>query len=439
MDIKELEKEIQDVYLLNDKGIIRIILATVLANKLGLSSKPVWLLILAGSSSGKTALLQTLEKIGDWIIPVDTLTTNTFASGLARSEEVSLLWKANNGILVFKDFTTLTSMNEEGLRELMGQFRAIYDGSFDKKTGNGQDVKWVGRIGVIAGGTIAVQRKMRQFSEQGERFINYIIKAPDSKEMTRRAVKNQRKLKEKEEYLAEVVASFINTKLLEVQDDDLKIPEDIENEIIEVADFCTLARSPVILDKRTGKIEFVPEREMPSRVAIMLTNIAISLMMISNEKELSRENALILYKTAMDSIPVERRMILRLLAQYRGSTTKNLAVKLNYPTGPILSWLGQLNARNLIIRAGTNGTSDVWKIKDEFKNIVLRYEDLQEINEDLQPTEEELMNSGLAEEADSSYYDGDGVDDTILAGIDFKGTEEQLDEQLNFQKKWDEF
>ena len=438
MNIQELEKEIQDVYLLNDKGIIRIILATVLANKLGLSSKPVWLLILAGSSSGKTALLQTLEKIGDWIIPVDTLTTNTFASGLARSEEVSLLWKANNGILVFKDFTTLTSMNEEGLRELMGQFRAIYDGSFDKKTGNGQDVHWYGRVGVIAGGTIAVQRKMRQFSEQGERFINYIITAPDSKEMTRRAVKNQRKLKEKEDYLAEIVGTFINMKLLEAQKEDLKIPEDIENEIVEVADFCTLARSPVILDKRTGKIEFVPEREMPSRVAIMLTNIAIALMILTNEKELSNDNALILYKTAMDSIPVERRMILRLLAQYRGSTTKNLAVKLNYPTGPILSWLGQLNARNLIIRAGTNGTSDVWKIKDEFKKIVLRYEDLQEINEDLQPTEEELMNSGLAEEADSSYYDGDGVDDTILAGIEFKGSEEQLDEKLNFEKLWDD-
>lgn len=419
MKIADLEKEIQDVYLIEDKGIIRIILATIIANKLGLSSKPVWLLILAGSSSGKTALLQTLDKIGDWIIPVDTLTTNTFASGLQRSEEVSLLWKANQGVIVFKDFTTITSMNEEGLREIMGQMRAIYDGSFDKFTGNGADIHWTGKVGILAGGTIATQRKMRQYSEQGERFINYVMKMPDSKEMTRRAIKNQKAMKEKEEYLQMQVATFVNEKISKVQKEELVISKEIEEEMVEVADFCTLARSPVTVDPKTGRVEFVPDREMPPRVAMMLTNIAVALMILCDETELSKENALILYKCAMDSIPVERRIILRLLAQYRGATTKNLAVKLNYPTAPIQSWCNQLNARGIIVRAGTDGTSDVWKIKDVYKKTVLDYEDIVEKNEDLEPTEQELLNNGLTDN-DNGYQDPYINDDErLLNSLDY--------------------
>lgn len=419
MTISELEREIQEVYLIEDKGIIRIILATIIANKLGLSSKPVWLLVLAGSSSGKTALLQTLDRIGDWIIPVDTLTTNTFASGLQRSEEVSLLWKANQGVIVFKDFTTITSMNEEGLREIMGQMRAIYDGSFDKFTGNGADIHWQGKIGMIAGGTIATQRKMRQYSEQGERFINYVMKAPDSKAMTRRAIGNQKGLKEKEEYLQVQVASFVNSRLEKVQKGELTISKDIQEQMVEVADFCTLARSPVTTDPKTGRVEFVPDREMPPRVAMMLTNIAVALMIICDEEELSDGNALILYKSAMDSIPVERRLILRLLAQYRGATTKSLAIKLNYPTAPIQNWCNQLNARGIIIRAGTSGSSDVWKVKDEYKKTLLTYENIVSLDIDLEPSEEELMNNGLTnmdEGFGEAYY---GNDDQYLGGIDY--------------------
>lgn len=434
MTIQELEKEIQDVYLLNDKGIVKIILATVLANRLGLSSKPVWLLILAGSSSGKTALLQTLDKIGDWIFPIDTLTTNTFASGLARSEEVSLLWKANEGVLVFKDFTTITSMNEQGLQEIMGQLRAIYDGSFDKKTGNGLDVHWVGKLGIIAGGTIASQRKMRQFSEQGERFINYILQVPDAKEMTRRAIKNQKSLKDQEKHLQELVADFVNEKIAKYQKKELTIPALIEEEMVQVADFCTLARSPVTVDQRTGNVIFVGDREMPSRMAIMLTNIAMALMIICDEDDLSEENALILYKTAMDSIPVDRRMILRLLAQFNGATTKNLAVKLNYPTEPIRSWCGQLNARGIIHRANTVGASDLWQLKDDYKHIILKYENLQTVNSNLQPTEAELLNAGLDDEGNytDAYME---ADDRFLGQIDY---ELAKDEKINMDKLFDE-
>ncbi len=426
MTIDELEREIKDVYLLNDTGVIRIMLATIIANKISPGGKPVWLMLLAGSSSGKTALLQTLDKIGDWIVTIDTLTTNTFASGLQRSEETSLLWKANHGILVFKDFTTITSMNEEGLKEIMGQLRAIYDGTFDKKTGNNVDTAWHGKIGIIGGGTISVQRKMRQYSENGERFINYIIGQADPIEVTHRAIKNQKNLKEKEDLLAELVGEFVRGKLETAPDETMRIPQDIINEMVEVANFTTLARSPVLTDSKTGQVVFVPDREMPPRVAMMFTNMAMTLMHISNETELSRQNSLILYKCGMDSIPVDRRMILRLLAQFKHATTKNLAIKLNYPTDPIRNWCNQLNALKMITRV-QSGKNDIWTLRPEYKKTVLKYENLIESEQELEPTQEELMMSGLQEE-EQDGYGYDSVDEKLLNEIDIGKSKQLLDE-----------
>lgn len=403
--IEDVEKAIKEVYLLVDEGIIRIVLATVLGNRLGLSDKPIWLLLLAGSSSGKTAIMGIIDKCGPWIVPIDTLTTNTFASGLKRDDEVSLLWKANNGVLVFKDFTTITSMNEEGLREIMGQLRSIYDGEFTKRTGNANDVEWKGKVGIIAGGTIASQRKMRQFSEQGERFINYIINVADPKEITRKAVSNQKHLKEKADELADIVTKFINDKIENVSKEDLDIPLDMKEDMIDVADFATKARSPVTMSKKDPTmVEFVGDREMPPRMAMMLTNIAIALMVISEEKTLSKFNAKILYKTALDSIPVERRIILSVLAKYREATTKSLAQYLNYPTMTIRAWCNQLNALKMIDRSGGGG-GDVWTLKPEYKTVMVKFENIEEEDvaleggEDL-PDEENAYTGGMHKDPD---------------------------------------
>jgi len=427
--IQDVEREINEVYLLVDKGIIRIVIATVLGNRLKLSDKPIWLLILAGSSAGKTSIMDIILKCGNWIIPIDTLTTNTFASGLKRDVETSLLHKANDGILVFKDFTTLTSMNEEGLREIMGQLRGIYDGSFSKKTGNDVDVDWEGKIGIIAGGTGAAARKMRQFSEQGERFINYNLMVADSKQMAIRAMGNVKGLKAMEEGLRTTVANFINQKLGEVKPDNLVIPEELMLQMIDMADFATQARSPVTMDKKDPTVvAFVGEREQPSRMAMMLANLATALMIIDGETTLSEFNASILYKTALDSIPVDRRMCLAVLAQYREANTKAIAIRLHYDTVIVRSWLNQLNSLKMVTRMpgkgkGSGGNMDCWKLNKEYKTVMCKYENIEELDEVLHAKEDD-------DESSSAYIDEakkidpmlDKLDETLM-DFNFKNNE----------------
>ena len=427
LTIEDVEKAINEVYLLVDPGIIRIILATVVANRLKLSDKPVWLLILAGSSSGKSALLDIINECGPWIVPIDSLTTNTFASGLKRDEETSLLHKANDGILVFKDFTTLTSMNEEGLREIMGQLRGIYDGSFNKKTGNNVEVNWKGKIGVIAGGTGAAAQKMRQFSEQGERFINYRINVADSEEMAIRAMENVIDGKEKEARLREIVGRFMNERLDSEDDDGAFISDKLKLKMIRIADFATMARSPVTMDKKNpNMVIFVGDREQPSRFAIQLANMAIGLNIISQDDELSPLNAQILYKTALDSIPVERRMVLSILAEYREASTKSIAHKLHYSTSVVKGWCNQLDSLKMIKRV-SNGTTDIWTLDEEYKTIMCEYENIN--SKDV-----ELEISGVG-------VDGDGEGNAYVPSYQIDDDDELDEEEIqqfnfdNFDKK----
>lgn len=394
--IDEVIEAIKETYIIKDEGVIKLILATVISNRKNKNDKPIWLLLLGGSSSGKTILLALLRRVGKWVIDVDTLSVNTFASGFGGdARDNSLLHKANYGVLVFKDFTTITSMNEEGLREIMGQMRAIYDGKFDRLLGNGKSVNWEGKVGIIAAGTIDVQRRMRYFSQNGERFLNYIPEIGDSVEIGMRAMHNQKDIAEREEALAQIVAKFINQKLEESYNNLRYIPEQLERHIVEVANFCTLARSPVNMNRKNPcVVDYVPEREQPPRMAMMLKNMAVGLMHIDNEDYLSDENAKIIYKVGLDSIPVERKLALMMLAKYRGTTTKNLAIRLNYTTDTVRAWLNQLNALKMVDRiAGSGQGGDRWKLKQEYKDILVEYLDIETEDKDLEVSEEEAENA----------------------------------------------
>jgi len=401
--IEDVEKAVGEVYLMKDTGVIRAVLATVVGNLIDPKTPPIWLILLAGSSSGKTIMLNLLNKLENYIMPVDTLTTNTFASGLKRDEETSLLHKANRKILIFKDLTVLTTMNEEGQREIMGQFRAIYDGSFNKKTGNNADIDWKGKIGVLGAGTIAVQMKMRQYAQNGERFLNYIIDIADPREITMRAMMNQKKLALEEERLAIFVAKFVNQILNAAKNKSGEIPQEIMEEMADVADFCTLARSPVIMNKKNVAIvDYVPEREVGPRMGTMLMHMANALMFISRENYLSNENAKILYKIGLDSIPVDRRLILTLLTRYRSSTTKNIAIKLNYTTETVRAWLNQLNALKMVDRR-KDGQNDVWTLRKQYKIVMNKYVGIEDLDIDLQVSDDEESGSAYADDSATRY------------------------------------
>lgn len=400
---QEVLDEIKKTYIIKDEGIIKLLCATVISNRKNKTDKPIWLMIIQGSSSGKTILTQLFSKCGPWVVEVDTFSTNTLASGFGGDgRDYSLLHKANYGILVFKDFTTILSMNPDGLNEIMGQLRGIYDGKFDRPLGNGKGTTWKGKIGIIAVGTTEVQRKMRYYAQNGERFLNYIPEIADSIELGMRAMKNQKNIEEQENYLADLVSKFINQKLCEEYDESRLVPEELEMNMVEVANFCTLARSPVNMNRKNPCIvDYVPEREQPPRMAMMLKNMAMGLMHIDNDNRLSEENSQIIYKVALDSIPADRKLVLLILAKYRNATTKNLAIRLNLTTETVRAWLVQVNALRMVDRlSGTGRSGDGWELKKNYKEILIEYLDIETEDKELEVSEEEEARNAYADDTD---------------------------------------
>src|SRR3990167_4515917 len=176
-ELKKLQSLFEGVYLIKDQYILKMLLAGVISQRL--PSDPVWFIIVASSSSGKTEFINAISNC-DGVVPLSTLTPKTFVSGvkLAGGKEASLLLNLNkgtdmegDGILAFKDLTSLLSERHEDRSVIMGQLREIYDGKYSKSFGTGQTVDWKGKITIIAGSTYAIHQLKQAYSALGERFL----------------------------------------------------------------------------------------------------------------------------------------------------------------------------------------------------------------------------------------------------------------------------
>ena len=386
--IEDLEAEVDKVLLLKDRGVVRILCASVIANRLDLD--PVWLLLVAASSGGKTELIQAISAF-EWIYQISDLTVNTFASGQKKTgKETSLLLKMNNGIMAFKDFTSILSKEKEARKAIMSQLREIYDGEYTKRTGTGDDITWKGKIGAIAGATEAVYVHLEEMSQMGDRFIMYSIEQPDRLEVARRALRNSHDMLEKRAHLRACFKNFIEHVLTSIAkgQEEIKLAPDAEDQLLLVADFATRARSAVLTDFKTGNINFVPAPEMPMRVTSQLYTLAAAFIAMYKSApglgptspllkgELSFEDYRILYKTAFDSIPKMRRNALYALAKYKGGvSTAGLAVTLELPTPSVAKYLAQVNALSICTRQKKPGAQgDLWVLKEQYRDLMIKLE-----------------------------------------------------------------
>ena len=107
MELHELEQNISKYLVLEDKGIVKLLAATVIANRCP-SFDPTWVFVATSSSGAKSELLLALS-YANGVMPKDDLTSKTFVSGVKRTDKSASLLKRMpaNCILVIKDLTVL--------------------------------------------------------------------------------------------------------------------------------------------------------------------------------------------------------------------------------------------------------------------------------------------------------------------------------------------
>ena len=414
--------DVQDAFdsamLLPDRNLIRLVTAVVVANQL--PGAPVWLMIVAPPSGGKTAILTCLDDLE--FLPgkkvsffISDLTENTLASGFkGGGGEASLLNQVPyGGMLIFKDFTSLLTKRHEARDAIMGQLREVYDRKFDKKTGNNQDVAWKGKLGSLAGVTTAVHEYMVNMAVMGDRYTMYTPAQPDRMELLKfiMAMKLDGDSQEKKMASAkDLLHKYLRRCVTRLKTAKLAMSEANQNHLMEVADFATKVRSGVIVDERRNLVQFVPDVEMPTRLIEQLLSIATVLShMHEIDKErpdLTKNDMNILYKIAFDSIPIKRRWALRALAEHPiGITTAGLAAKVGYETEVAKEWLAQLAALGICTRhPNGRGGADIWQLNQEYREVMYTFDGVEKM-EGVLVDPRLMQDEMLAEEALRDFGD----------------------------------
>lgn len=381
INFSELNNRVMNWYLMKDEGVLKVLMASVIANKL--QGDPVWLFLVAASGGIKTELIQSLNLLPE-IYPLSVLTPQTLLSGMGKKE--SLLFRLNEqgkSILAFKDFTTILQMYYQARNDIMAQLREVYDGSYKKDVGargSENSLHWMGKLGFISGVTPVIDITQGIYSALGERFLQYRIQQPPRKEVTKKVLANTGKMKDIREQFKHSVLSFMSG--INIPDELPRLLDEDTETLINLADFTTLARSPVIRDSYvTREIQYKPESEMPTRFIQQVNLIGIAFMIINNGplEDLDRR---ILHKLSLDSIPQQRRMVLDYMARNSNKNENTeIATELGYPSNTVrriledLATLG-ITERHKPDKSGSNSSdarADKWTLRDDFRELLLKY------------------------------------------------------------------
>jgi len=278
----------------------------------------------------------------------------------------------------------------------LGILRQLYDGTFEKSYGNGILIKWEGKLSLVAGTTTKIYSLLYQFSALGERYLLYNFVQPDRKFTTRKSLKAEAMMeKVAEEEIGNAFKEYL---------DGIKIPETLPvmeesliDDLVDLAEFVTRARSVVERDMRNPKkiIIQVHDLEMPMRFAKQVNAIAYGLKVINGNRDLENEDKNLIYKLALDSIPVMRRICLRNLTHYRTISTAGLAETLQLPTDTVNLALGDLASLGVATRIRVKSNRDEWEIKDEYRALLSKFEKIEVTDQDLE--EETIADSDLIE------------------------------------------
>lgn len=403
ISFEELQRVVGKWMLVADKGIVKLLPAIIIANKL--ERDPIWIFLIGPSGGGKTEFLQSLFDLPE-VYSLSLLTANTFLSGMPGRGDASLLPQIDGKIVAFLDWTNMLAMNKDARAEIMGQLRDIYGGHMKKTFGTGAVRDWNGKIGIIACTTPVIDFTQQANASLGERFIHYRIAMPDRKEVAMRALQNGNHQDEMRKALKNAYYSFMKGIEIPKSEDLPKIPEEVQREIVSVANFSTMARSGVIREFGFKKdVVFVPASEMPTRITQQLNTLAIALMVV-NKGVFVEEDMAIVYKIALDSIPQTNYMVMKEMARGDERSTSEIASSIGYPTSPIRIYLENLALLGVATRvrgadSDQGGNADRWTLDPEFVVILKKYETIRALEVDelpaamdpeLPPLEDPMMN-----------------------------------------------
>jgi hypothetical protein len=346
-----------------DLDALYAVLAAVIANRA--DGDPVWLLIVAPPSSGKTEVIMPLAVLDD-VTVAGTLSPAALLSGTPKAERAAdatgglLRQVGDRGILVNKDFGTVLAMRHETRAEVMQALRDIYDGHYDRAIGSdgGRQLVWEGHCGFIAGCTPAIDEHHAVVAALGDRYVMLRLALTDETRQATRALDASGDEPAMRDALATAVAGILDHTAADLGD---FVPGDVAY----VADLAVLAvrcRSVVSRDGYTRDIISVPTPEQPARLAKQLGKLLKALRVIGVDDVTARR---IVARCAIDSMPVGRRQCIEALMGRGQVSTTDIGDRIDLPSTTTRRLLEDLAAHHVVVRTVVGqGFADLWELAE---------------------------------------------------------------------------
>jgi predicted transcriptional regulator len=367
---EELIKEFQSYLYMPDITPIKVMLATVLANRV--PGDMVWMFIVAPPSSAKTELLTALFQSPE-IVSITGLTQNTLISGfMGPAKDYSLLPKLKNKILVIKDFTGVLTMAQQARDAVFGQLRDAYDRRSEKVFGHGvhkiyKDV----HFGILAGVTNTIENINIMQQTLGERFVRYYLPVDNSEDLVmkkmRKAFSNVSFEPEKQIRLQLAVKRFLGT----FEGTSPEISEKIETKLIFLARLVARMRGIVPRDFKGDKILYKPQSEGPMRVGKQLLKMAVALANLEGKKEVGEAEFEIVKQIALGSCPSRVESIVKYLYEQEGkpNTYQDILKVVGFNYATIKGVMEDLLMLNIVTEKGYS-RKKYYTLSDETNDLV---------------------------------------------------------------------
>lgn len=408
MKLATIKEEFEKYIVIRDKWAIELVLATLIGNSL-IRRDPVWVMIVAPSSGGKSTLLAPCV-----IIPgvyfLDDLTEKTFLSGYkVKGKESSLLKIIGSGVLCFSDFTSILSKNPLTRGEILGQLRLIYDGIFSKRTGVGE-ITWKGKMGFLGAATPDIYHQLEASRSMGERFIYYSLDQPSDDEIVRKQESVSMSSKEVSETMQPLYQEYIagiNAYAAKYGVPELSMNSEQQERIHAAAIFCVAAKATVHLDFKTSKPDALVNRPGVGRDRKMFNTLLHTLQLMHcyelgiKDLAVTDEMVSIIEKCAYSSVSRERRKVLEILtAADTQLTASQIGATDNFglQKESVEKYLYVLNAVGLIQKT-IQGNSHKWFIEsEETKTFIRRVSGVSHIEIPEEAVTKDLMEEFMGED-----------------------------------------
>jgi hypothetical protein len=378
MTLEQLHTELGKLLYIEDQGMINIILASIVANSMRIGD-PVWLTLIGPSSGGKSQIIRPFAKAHPSLIHrVDDLTPNTLISGSIGMADSLLGRIGKHAILSMDDLTVLFSKNAEARGEILSQFRMLYDGRFSKSSGNRKtDMTWEGYLGMISGSTPSIYRYFAEVADMGERFINYRMKDFDKHKALAFITANQHTSRDLDDNIASLLKEFITPLLTDpLLAQYINLSDDTKQVISHTAEHCTLLRTPVHTDDRSGYVDDFAEPEMPFRVMKQLTYLAQGLQALNKgplTPELAHSLEWVGWSLANDKRREYLKAIVILDYQSQKITNKNISAITGLHTEIVKKGMSQFQALGIVTLEGDDGGEYRWRLTNrDLRDIAMK-------------------------------------------------------------------